>query len=75
MKHCKAWILAVTAAVLLAHAPAAHAIPALQLFCPDATYNQITETWEISENTFELQVIGAVGDYGSIFDVTLAASF
>jgi len=57
------------------NAPAALAIPALQLYCPDATYDQINETWVISDNTFELQVIGATGSYGSIYDVTLAASF
>jgi hypothetical protein len=56
-------------------APVALAIPALQLYSPDATYDQATQSWMISGNTFELQVIGAVGDYGSILDVTLAASY
>ena len=56
-------------------APLAHAIPALQLYSPDAFYDTQTESWTISDDTFELWVIGAVGDYGTIFDVTLAASY
>lgn len=60
---------------LLLCAPLAHAIPALQLYSPDATYDLSSETWTIEDDTFELWVIGAVGDYGTIYDVTLAASF
>ena len=57
------------------YAPVASAIPALQIYSPDATYDTTLETWVISDNTFELWVVGAVGDYGSIYDVTLAASY
>jgi hypothetical protein len=57
------------------YAPVASAIPALQIYSPDATYDAALETWVISDNTFELYVIGAVGDYGTIYDVTLAASY
>ncbi|HEY6571943.1 MAG TPA: choice-of-anchor N protein, partial [Candidatus Eisenbacteria bacterium] len=58
--------LASTVALLLC-APLAHAIPALQLYSPDAVYDMSTETWTISDDTFELWVVGAVGDYGTIY--------
>lgn len=66
--------LASTVALLLG-APLAHAIPALQLYSPEAVYDMSTQSWTISDDTFELWVIGAVGDYGTIYDVTLAASY
>jgi PEP-CTERM motif-containing protein len=69
-------ILAVASiAALLLIAPFAHAIPALQLYSPDAVYNSATQTWLISENTFDLWVVGNVGAFGPIMDVDLAASY
>jgi hypothetical protein len=56
-------------------APAAHAIPALQLYCPDAVYDTSLETWVVTDDTFELWVVGDVGSKGTIYDVDLAASF
>lgn len=73
---CRRSLLALASIVaLLIGAPMAHAIPALQLYSPDAVYDVGTESWTISDDTFELWVIGAVGDYGTIYDVTLAASY
>ncbi len=56
-------------------APAAHALPALQLYCPTAVYDDDLDTWVVSDNTFELWVIGDVGSKGDIDDVHLAASY
>lgn len=55
-------------------APAAFALPALQIYSPDATYDYALETWVITDDTFELWVVGDVGGKGPISDVTLAAS-
>jgi hypothetical protein len=63
------------AAMSLLAAPAAHAIPALQLWSPDAVYDTDNETWVLTEGTFELWVIGNVGSVGTIYDVDLAASY
>jgi hypothetical protein len=69
-------ILAVASvAALLLIAPFAHAIPPLQLYSPDAVYNAGSDTWIISENTFDLWVIGNVGAFGPIMGVDLAASY
>ena len=62
-------------AALLVLAPVARAIPPLQLYSPDALYDANNSSWVISENTFELWVIGNVGGFGSIYDVDLAASY
>jgi hypothetical protein len=70
----KSWSLALVVGVLLA-APAAHAIPALQIYSPDAEWDAAHETWVITASTFELWVIGDVGGKGSIYNVDLAASF
>ena len=67
-------------AMILVAAPAAHAIPALQLYSPDAVYDQTIDngTWVLTEGTFELWVVGNTeqfgGIYDTIFDVDLAAS-
>jgi hypothetical protein len=62
-------------ALLALAASPAHAIPALQLYCPDAVYDTSLETWVITDDTFELWVVGDVGRVGTIYDVDLAASF
>lgn len=40
-------------------ATTAMAVPNLQLYTPEGTYDPITETWIVNVNPFELQVIGA----------------
>jgi len=52
----------------------ARAIPALQLYSPDAIYDTSLQSWIITDDTFELWVIGDVGSKGPILDVDLAAS-
>ena len=62
------------AAVLLMAAPTAHALPALQIYSPDAVYDASNQTWVITSSTFELWVIGDVGSKGTIYNVDLVAS-
>lgn len=50
------------------------AIPNLQLYSSDATYNEETESWETMESDFELWVVLAKLDKGAIYDITLVAS-
>ena len=66
-------IFGLVAASLLA-ASTAHAIPALQLYSPDAVYDLSSESWIINKSTFELYVIGDVQKVGTIYDVDLVAS-
>ncbi|HET9253452.1 MAG TPA: choice-of-anchor N protein [Candidatus Eisenbacteria bacterium] len=61
-------------ATIIFAAPIAHAIPALQLYSPDAVYDTNLETWVLTEGTFELWVVGDVGRVGSIYDVFLSGS-
>ena len=56
-------------------APSAHAIPPLQLYCPDAMYDDNLDTWVITDTSFELWVVGNVGGLGvPIQSVYLASS-
>jgi len=68
----------ITAALLsiacVAIAPAAMALPALQLYIPEAAYDMTLKTWIITEDDFEIWVIGDVGGKGTIYNVDLAAS-
>jgi PEP-CTERM motif len=66
---------ALASAFLAIAAPAAHAIPALQLYSPDAFYDPSAESWVINDSSFELWVVADVGSYGTIYDVDLAGSF
>ena len=40
----------------LALTPSAQALPALQLYCPDAVYDTQNDTWVINSTDFELWV-------------------
>lgn len=55
-------------------APAAHAVPTLQLYIDGATYDDVSESWVIEAGTFDLWVIGETATHGSVYDVKLAAS-
>jgi len=55
-------------------APAANAIPHLQIYIEGATYDAGWDSWIISDNSFVLWVAGDVYKDGTIFDVKLAAS-
>jgi hypothetical protein len=62
---------------VVALAPAAFAIPVLQLYIEGAVYNPDTETWDYTPTGSDpiiLWVIGDVGSYGSIVDVKLSAA-
>lgn len=50
------------------------AIPALQLYIEGATYDPNKETWVILEPKFTLWVIGNVQQFGTIYNVNLAAA-
>ncbi len=52
----------------------ATAIPVLQLYIEGATYDESTETWWIGHSPFTLLVIGNVEQFGTIYDVRLAAA-
>ena len=75
IRSTRALTSALFLATLLVAAPVAHAIPALQLYSPDAVYDENLETWVLTEGTFELWVVGDVGNKGSIYDVFLAGSY
>lgn len=69
----KSWFFGVGAGLLLA-APSAYALPALQIYSPDAVWDATHETWLITSSTFELWVIGDVGGRGEIYNVDLSGS-
>jgi len=53
----------------------ARAIPVLQLYIDGATYDSTTQTWVIdTTDSFDLWVIGDVGSYGDILNVSLSAA-
>lgn len=67
--------LALIAGCVAFAAPHARALPALQIYSPDAVYDTSLESWIINDNDFELWVVGDVGNFGQIDNVDLAASF
>ena len=69
MKH-----LMLTALVLVFLVPSAFAVPALQIYSPDATYDSGTDTWVINSQNFELWVIAADTDTKPLHGVTLVAA-
>ncbi len=60
---------------LVLTASTALAYPVLQLYIPDAVYNEGTESWTITDSVFDLWVIGNVAQHGTIYEVKLAAAF
>ena len=63
----------VVLAVLL-FAATSFAVPTLQIYSPDATYNHNTESWQIFDDEFELYVVVANLNKNAIYDVTLVAA-
>lgn len=53
----------------------ASAVPALQLYMPNGTYNSTNETWEVASEGFELWVVGDTSWKGTIVDVKLLAHY
>jgi hypothetical protein len=66
--------LGLVALIVLFIAPAAMAIPHLQLYIEGATYDAGLESWVVDAGTFNLWVIGNVGADGPIYDVKLGTS-
>ena len=52
----------------------AMAIPALQIYIPDATWDASSQTWVTGASDFELWVIAANTDTKPIYDLTLAVA-
>lgn len=50
------------------------ALPALQIYIPESVYDTTLETWVITENDFEVWVVGDTQNFGDILNVDLAAS-
>jgi hypothetical protein len=51
--------LAAALMIVALAAPAAHAVPILQLYIPGSTYNNETESWLSLDNPYTLQVLGS----------------
>ncbi len=65
------------AAILLAFASSASAIPLLQIYIEGATYDSVSETWVTNSSSFDLWVIANTngpGSKGRLYDVTLVAT-
>lgn len=57
--------------LLIAASQTAHAIPALQIYIPGATWDASTQTWVTYSDDFQLQIIAANTDTKPIYDLTL----
>jgi hypothetical protein len=67
--------ITLAAVILIAVPQAAYAVPTLQLYIENSTYNTTTETWEFTGNDVRLWVLGDVGHYGTISEVKLTVAF
>jgi len=50
------------------------AVPCLQLYIPGGEYDEATQTWLTMESDFELWVVAAGLNHGTIYDIHLVAS-
>lgn len=75
--HSKSTLITALLAVCLAVTAVspAHALPVLQMYIENATYDMDTETWITSSPNLTVWVIGNTGQFGSILDVQLSAAF
>jgi PEP-CTERM motif len=71
-EYMKKLLLATLLLAILA--PAAFAVPALQVYMPGGTYNSSTDTWESAGLSFEIWVIAANIDSKPLYDITLVAA-
>jgi len=72
MKRLLVLIATVVLTAMLSQA--ALAIPALQIYIPDATWDASTQTWVTGASDFELWIITANTDSKPIYDLTLAVA-
>ena len=70
MKHT----LIVGVLALLFMVPSAFAVPALQLYSPDATYDNTSDTWVVNAGSFELWLITANADVNPLYGVRIVAA-
>jgi hypothetical protein len=66
--------LTLTILAVLVIATASFAVPNLQLYVPNAVYNETTESWDIYASDFEVWVVAANLNHGTIYDITLVAA-
>ncbi len=64
--------LTILAALLIA--TSSFAVPNLQLYSPDAVYNEATESWQINASEFEIWVVAANLNKNDIYNITLVAA-
>lgn len=74
MQRSKSLLVLVALIACVACVPAANALPALQIYIPESVYDTNLDTWVITDNDFEIWVVGDVGGKGDILNVDLAAS-
>lgn len=68
----KALTLTILAVLLIA--TSSFAVPSLQLYSPDAVYNHVTESWQITASEFEIWVVAANLNKNDIYNITLVAA-
>lgn len=68
-------IIVIIGLVLILLSQNANAIPELQLYIEDSTYDSGTETWVTTNHHFRLWVLGNVEQFGTISDVKLVAAY
>jgi hypothetical protein len=60
--------------MILIMAPAAFAVPAIQVYIPGADWDAASQTWVIYSSDFELQVITSNADSKPLYNLTLVTS-
>jgi hypothetical protein len=55
-------------------APAAFAVPNLQLYIPGSTYDQTSDTWVTTSKDFEVWVLAGNLNKGDIYNISLSAA-
>jgi len=63
-----------TLVVCLLAAPSLLAVPRIQLYIPDASYDEVTESWVTTASDFELWVITSHLNQGQIHNLTLISA-
>lgn len=80
LKACLGGVFMAFAGAVLP-ATSANAVPVLQLYIEDATYNPVTETWEITRAPDETLTVWAIGNVdgpggkGIIYDVRMSFAY
>ena len=67
-----AYSLVLSVCLFVIGVPSAFALPILQVYIEDATYDQASETWLTTQSDFKLWVVGHFDEGQSIMDVRLS---